>query len=58
MAKFGNYDIKLEKADEKGMLDLKSIKQYLTKAEKALCKIKLYNGYGSGFFVRFLTQKI
>ena len=50
MAKFGNYDIKLEKADEKGMLDLKSIKQYLTKAEKALCKIKLYNGYGSGFF--------
>ena len=31
MAKFGNYDIKLEKADEKGMLDLKSIKQYFAK---------------------------
>jgi len=52
MAKFGNYDIQLEKSDEKGMLDLQSIKHCLAKAEKAICKIKLSKGYGTGFFCK------
>ena len=52
MAKFGNYDIQLEKSDEKGMLDLQIIKHYLTKAENAICKIKLSKGYGTGFFCK------
>ena len=45
-------DIKLEKSDEKGMMDLKLIKEYIIKAEKAICKLILSDGYGSGFFCR------
>ena len=52
MEDFDINDIKLEKSDEKGMIDLQSIKEYITKAEKAICKIILSNGYGSGFFCR------
>ena len=52
MTKIGNYEIKLEKADDKGMLDLELIKQFILKAEKAICKILLPNSYGSGFFCK------
>ena len=55
MAKFDEYEIKLESADEKGMLDLESIKQFLIKAQTAICKIIINeekNSYGTGFFCK------
>ena len=52
MTKVGNYEIKLEKADDKGMLDLELIKHFIQKAEKAICKILIPNSYGSGFFCK------
>ena len=57
MDKFEGYDIKLEKADEKGMINGKAIMNYLKKAIKAVCEIKLTNGFGSGFFCKIpLTE--
>ena len=47
----GNYDIQLEKSDEKGMLDFQ-LMHYLAKAQKAICKINLSEGYGTGFFCK------
>ena len=58
MSNFQEFDIKLEKADEKGMLNVKVIKEFMTKAEKAVCDISLSNGFGSGFFPKFLIHKI
>ena len=52
MAKFGEYDIKLEKADEKGMMDAELMLKYLSKAKKAICEIVLPRGFGSGFFCK------
>ena len=52
MDKIGEYDIKLEKSDEKGMINGKAIVNYLNKAIKAVCEIKLPNGFGSGFFCK------
>ena len=52
MFKFGGFDIKLEKSDEKGMINAIAIKEYITKAEKAVCEICLSNGFGSGFFCK------
>ena len=50
MEVFEGQIIKLEKSDEKGMLNADQIKNYLDKASKATCKIISKNGYGSGFF--------
>ena len=52
MAKFGEYDIKLEKADEKGMMDAELMLKYLSKAKKAICEIVFPRGFGSGFFCK------
>jgi len=52
MAKFGEYDINLEKADEKGMMDVDLMLKYLPKAKKAICEIVLPKGFGSGFFCK------
>ena len=52
MEKFDGYNIKLEKADEKGMLNLNAIINFSSKAKKSICEIKLPNGFGSGFFCK------
>ena len=52
MSKFQGFDIKLEKSDEKGMINAIAIKDYITKAEQAVCEISLSNGFGSGFFCK------
>ena len=60
MAKFGKYSIKLEKSDEKGMLDLQAIKEFSLKAENSICKIKINeenNSYDSGFFCKIPFTK-
>ena len=60
MAKFGKYSIKLEKSDEKGMLDLQAIKEFSLKAENSICKIKINeenNSYGSCFFCKIPFTK-
>ena len=44
--------VKLEKSDEKGMLNSKAIMKFLAKAIKAICKIDLPIGFGSGFFCK------
>lgn len=59
MAKFDEYYINLQNSDEKGMLDLEAIKEYLIKAEKAICKIIIDEkvSYGSGFFCKIPYTK-
>ena len=52
MFKFKGYNIKLEKSDEKGMINGKAIMDYLSKALNAVCEICLSNGFGSGFFCK------
>ena len=52
MKKFEGYNIKFEKSDEKGMLNGNALINYLNKAKKAICKIILSNGFGSGFFCK------
>ena len=52
MSKFEGYNIKLEKADEKGMINGYAIMDYLKKAIKSVCEICLSNGFGSGFFCK------
>ena len=52
MSKFGEYNIRLEKSDEKGMINGKAIMDYLSKALNAVCEICLSNGFGSGFFCK------
>ena len=52
MSKFGGYNIKLEKSDEKGMINGKAMQEYLSKALNAVCEICLSNGFGSGFFCK------
>ena len=53
MSNFNEYDIKLERADEKGMLDLDSIREFSNKAQNAICKIIINEEkYGSGFFCK------
>ena len=45
--------IKLEKSDSKGMLNLNAITEFASKANKAICEIKMPNGgFGSGFFCK------
>ena len=46
------YNIKLEKSDEKGMIDGDAMMYFLQKAKKAICEINLPKGYGSGFFCK------
>ena len=46
------YHINPQKSDSKGMLNLKELEAYLPKAIKAICKINLSNGFGSGFFCK------
>ena len=41
-----------EKSDEKGMLNANAIFDFLYKAKKAICEIKMPNGFGSGFFCK------
>ena len=52
MSKFEGYSIKLEKSDEKGMINGKAMQDYLSKALNAVCEICLSNGFGSGFFCK------
>ncbi len=37
MSEFEGYKIKLEKSDEKGMLNALAIRNYINKVEKAIC---------------------
>ena len=52
MSKFEGYNIKLEKSDEKGMINGLSIVNFVQKAANAVCEICLSNGFGSGFFCK------
>ena len=52
MSKFEGYNIKLEKSDEKGMINALSMVNFIQKAAKAVCEIDLSNGFGSGFFCK------
>ena len=45
-------DIKKEKSDEKGMLNVNAIIEFSSKAAKAICEIKIPDGFGSGFFCK------
>jgi len=49
---FNANNIKLEKADGKGMIDGNAMIKYLPKAKIAICEINLQNGFGSGFFCK------
>ena len=44
----GTDHINLQKSDSKG----KELSAYIPKAIKAICKINLSNGFGSGFFCK------
>ena len=44
--------IKFQKSDAKGMIDGDAMMLFLPKAKKAICEIKLPNGFGSGFFCK------
>ena len=48
----GDEHINLQKSDSKGMLNSKELSEYLPKAIKAMRKINLSNGFGSGFFCK------
>ena len=52
MSKFEGYNIKLEKSDEKGMINGYAIMNYMQKAIYAVCEICLSKGFGSGFFCK------
>ena len=52
MSKFEGYNIKLEKSDEKGMINGYAIINFVQKAINAVCEICLSNGFGSGFFCK------
>ena len=52
MEKFDGFNIKLESSDDKGMLDASTMIEFLQKAKKAVCEIKLSKGFGSGFFCK------
>ena len=53
MATIDGYDIKPEKADEKGMLNANAIAKFSIKATKTVCKINIPGGgFGSGFFCK------
>ena len=43
---------KNEKSDDKGMLNGNSTSDFIDKAKKAICKIELPIGFGSGFFCK------
>ena len=52
MATFDGDFIINEKSDEKGMLNVNALMNYLPKAKKAICEIDLTKGFGSGFFCK------
>ena len=52
MKKINGSNITPEYSDEKGMLDAKTIMKFLPRAIKAVCEIKLLEGFGSGFFCK------
>ena len=52
MNKYQVYDIKPEKADEKGMIDGESMIYFLQNAKSSICEIDLPKGFGSGFFCK------
>ena len=52
MSKIEGYNIKLEKSDEKGMINGYAIINFVQKAINAVCEICLSNGFGSGFFCK------
>ena len=52
MATFEGNIIKNEKSDEKGMINVNALMNYLPKAKKAICEIDLEKGFGSGFFCK------
>ena len=52
MSKFGEFDIKQEQSDEKGMINAIAFEDFISKAKKAVCEISLSNRFGSGFFCK------
>ena len=57
MSKFGEFDIKQENSDEKGMINIIALEDFIVKAKKAVCEICLSNGFGSGFFCKIPYTK-
>jgi len=57
MEGFDKLNIKLKSSDEKGMLDANTIIEFLQKAKKAICEVKLSNGFNSGFFCKMPFKK-
>ena len=52
MSNYNFDDIILEYSDEKGMIYLNALMNYLPKAKKAVCEIHMSKGLGSGFFCK------
>jgi len=52
MKKVEDYEIQLEKSNDKGMFNFQSIKNFLLKAKNEVFKIKLSGGYGTEFFCK------
>ena len=52
MEKSNDSEIKLEGGDEKGMINVYAISEYLEKTKKAVCEIIISNEFGSGFFCK------
>ena len=57
MSKFSGFKVNLEKVDDKGMININALLNYIPKAKKAVCEIILSNGFGSSFFVKFHIQR-
>ena len=58
MSKFAGYNIKLEAADEKGMINGFAMIEYLQKAQNAVCQICVSDiKFGSGFFCKIPYTK-
>lgn len=52
MKKLYEHKIKNQNADVKGMLNGTTMLHFLVKANKAICEIRIPNGFGSGFFCK------
>ena len=52
MDKYSGHSIIFENSDERGMNNVNALLEYLPRAKKAICEIKMPNGFGSGFFCK------
>ena len=52
MDKYSGHSIIFENSDERGMINVNALLEYLPKAKKAICEIKMEKGFGSGFFCK------